>query len=184
MRGNSLGRAGQVVDPDDISHAWAYTPDREKRQLLCRLDPNEFIEPYTNADDAREAIAEKRREQAVMHKAARASAQRTKTMCKRMAEHAREKRTELMATGTDDKHPQPRIQVVQTGFVGVSKSSRSGFETRPYRPPDVGDVEQLFDSEERIGPVGDADSDVQDMEALHIDDDVDHEHEEGLDALA
>ncbi len=164
-----------AADGHDLSHAYAYTPDRERRQLIGRLEPNDFIEPLASTDDAREAIAEKRREQAVMHKAARASANRTKRMSQRMNEHARMKRTELLATGTDDKHPAPRIVPVHTGFEGLSKPARIDFETQ-----DAGDVEQLFDGEEKLGPIDDADDDG--MDGLCIDSGAE-ETDEGLDGL-
>jgi hypothetical protein len=48
-----------AANAEDVSCAWAYTPDRERRKLIARLEPNEFIEPYSCADDAREAVAEK-----------------------------------------------------------------------------------------------------------------------------
>ncbi len=51
-----------AADGNDLSHAYAYSPDRERRQLIARLESNEFIEPLASTDDAREAIAEKRRE--------------------------------------------------------------------------------------------------------------------------
>lgn len=132
------------LDPEDISHAWAFTPDRGRHQLIACLEPNQFIEPYTNADDAREAIAEKMRERSVMHKAARSAARRTKTACQRINEHTRAKRAELMATGTDDHHPQPRIVPVQTGFEGASIPDRNDLETVSYRPPESGDLDEMF----------------------------------------
>ena len=61
-----------AVDPQDVSHCWAFTPDRARRQLIARLEPNERIEPHTCTDDAREAIAAVKREQALLHKARRA----------------------------------------------------------------------------------------------------------------
>lgn len=136
-----------AVDPDDVSHCWVFTPDREKRRLLARLDPNEFIEPHTCADDAREAIAQKRREQSVMQKAQRAYANKTKTAVQRINEHARAKHSELLATGTDDSKPQPHIVPVRTGLEGVSKSVRKGFESGSYRPRNARDVEELLDDE-------------------------------------
>lgn len=170
------------VDAADVSRAWAYTPDRERRQLIAGLEPNEYIEPYTCADDAREAIADKKREQSVMHKAARASASRTKSMCRRMNEHNRLRRGELLATGTDDKHRQPRIVPVNTGFEGISKTSRKSFEPESNRPVDSGEIEDLFEGDEKLGPVDDGDDDG--MEDLFVGDVDDGEPDDnGLDDL-
>ncbi|MGB2986548.1 MAG: hypothetical protein WBE26_11775 [Phycisphaerae bacterium] len=169
-----------ALNPEDISVAWAMTPDRQRRKLIARLDPNEWIEPYTCADDAREAIAEKKREQSVMHKAQRSAARRTKTMSARLQEHTRAKRTELLATGTDDARSQPRIIPVQTGLEGVSRPARSGFDSPTYRPVDSGDLEELFDDAPSVIP-DDADDDG--MEDLFRADGDEQEPDEGLEGL-
>ncbi len=171
------------LDSNDLSHVWAYTPDEGRHKIIARLEPNERIEPYTCADDAREAIADKKREQAIMHKASRSYANRTKTVAQRASEHARAKRGELMATGTEGGHPAPRIVPVHTGFESVSNASRSTFETPAFRPEDVGDIEDLFDGPERLGVVDDG-YDEEDMEDLFGDEPaIDTEPDEGLDEL-
>ena len=170
------------LDSNDLSHVWAYTPDRERRTIIARLEANERIEPYTCADDAREAIADKKREQSIMHKASRAYAQRTKTVAQRASEHARAKRGELMATGTDDGHFEPRIVPVFTGFESVSKAARSDFETKPSRPEDEGDLDDLFDGPERLGVVDDG-FDEEGMEDLFVDEPTIDAEPEGLEEL-
>ena len=171
------------LDENDISHVWAYTPDRERRKVIARLEPNETIEPYTCSDDAREAIADKKREQSVMHKAARSYAHRTKTVAQRASEHARAKRRELMATGTEGGHSQPTIVPVRTGFESVSNASRSTFETPAFRPQDVGDMDDMFDGPEVLGAVDGGDDD-RDMDDLFIGEPtIDTDPDEGLDGL-
>lgn len=171
-----------AVDGQDVSKAYAYTPDRERRQLIGRLEPNEFIEPFTNSDTVREAIAEKKREQSVMHKAARASASRTKTACQRMNEHTRRHRAELLATGTDDRRATtPAIVPVATGFESVSKADRSAFDRDADRLEEPGDIEQLFDGDETIG-LADGPDDEEVMDDLYDDSEAD-EADEGLDGL-
>ncbi len=166
-----------ALDPDDVSHCWAFTPDRQKRQLIGRLDSNESIAPYTSADDAREAIAEIKREQSVMHKARRAQARRTLRMAERMREHSQAKRAELMRTGTDDIDVQPTIVPVRTGFEGVSKPARSTFETT-CRPWDDGDVSDLFDDTPSEAVVDD-DEGMEDL----FGDDPGEDSDDGLDGL-
>ena len=117
-----------ALNPQDISVAWALTPDRDKRTLIGRLEPNQFIEPRTTADDARDVIAESMRERSIMHKARRAAPHRIKTVSARLAEHARAKRSALMATGTDDAVAAPAIVPVRTGFDVAAIPERTAYE--------------------------------------------------------
>jgi hypothetical protein len=171
-----------AVDPDDIGQCWAFTPERDKRRLIDRLEANERVAPYTTADDAREAIAEIKRDQSVMHKARRSAARRTRTAVQRINQHSRAKRAELLATGTDDVVPQPRIIPVRTGFEGVSKPSRTRFETGPYRPVDSGDLDDLFDEDETFGVVDKGD-DWGGMEDLFDDEPDGEASDDGLEGL-
>ncbi|HUU83683.1 MAG TPA: hypothetical protein VM243_09285, partial [Phycisphaerae bacterium] len=133
-----IGRQVLVaLDPQDISVAWALTPDRDKRTLIGRLEPNQFIAPHTTADDAREVIAESMRERSVMHKARRAAPHRIKTVSARLAEHARAKRAALMATGTDDAVAAPAIVPVRTNFDVASIPDRTTFEPARRAHSDV-----------------------------------------------
>lgn len=171
-----------MVDPDDISHCWAFTPDRDKRRPIGRLEANERIAPATCADDAREAIAEQMRERSVMHKARRTSAKHTRTMAQRMNEHGRAQLEERRRTGTDDRDEgAPRIVPVPTGFEGASSLDRSGFDNEPYERPDVGEAEDLFDDDPIV-----ADMDEQSEEDRDVlfDDNVPKDGEEdGLDSI-
>jgi hypothetical protein len=171
-----------AVDPDDIGQCWAFTPDRGKYRMIGRLEPNQRIEPYTTADDAREAIATIKREQSIMHKAARSAARRTRTAVARINEHSRAKRVELLATGTDDAVAQPRIVPVRTGFEGVSKPVRMGFDRVVDRPVEVDDFDCLFDGEETIG-AADGPDDDWDMEDLFEHQPAEDTPDEGLEGL-
>jgi len=171
-----------ALDPDDIGQCWVFTPDREKRRLIARLEANERIEPYTTADDAREAIAEIKREQSIMHKAARSAPHRTRTAVQRINQHSRAKRAALLATGTDDAVAQPRIVPVHTGFEGISKPSRTRFETGSYRPVDSGELDDLFDKDETFGVADEAD-DWAGMEDLFIDDDAEDTPDDGFEGF-
>lgn len=130
-----------AVDNEDVSQAWALTPDRKKRELIDRLDPNERIEPYTTADDAREAIAEMKRDQIVMHKAQRCAAKRTRSATQAINRHTRAQRIKLMATGTDGRANNARIMPVLTGFDGASMPDRR----ENVRPPSEYDDISLDD---------------------------------------
>ncbi len=134
-----------VLDPDDISRVWAYTPDREKRKPIACLAANQRIAPNTCADDAREAIAETMRDRKAMHAARRSSARRTRTQVQRINEHSRAVLAELRKTGTDGTDHTPTIVPVQTGFEGGSKLDRRAFEVADYEPSDPCEIEDLFD---------------------------------------
>ena len=93
------------------------------------------------------------------------------------------KRAELLATGTDDAHAQPRIIPVRTGLEGVSRPGRDGLEVETYCPVDSGDLEDLFADDETPG-VGIDVPESDDLECLFKDDDpVEGEPDEGLDWL-
>jgi hypothetical protein len=152
------------LNPDDISHVWAFTPDT--RKPIARLNANKRIAPNTCADDAREAIAERMRERSVMHAARRSSARRTRTQVERINEHSRATRQELRATGTTATDHNPTIVPVQTGFEGVSRPVQSGFDAESYCPADPGDLEDLF-ADDRVQ---DAEpDDDESMEVLFVD---------------
>ena len=125
-----------AMDINDISLCWAL--DVDKRTMIARLEANEYVEPFTNADDARESLAETKREQAVMHKARRLAPGQTRSACQRMRRYRRERLGELRATGTDDHTAtvSPTIVPVSTGFERISKpvqtaSARPAENARP-----------------------------------------------------
>ena len=129
-----------AMDINDISQCWALDPDQ--RTLITRLEANEYVAPYTSADDAREAIAETKREQSVMHKAQRAAPRQMRTATQRMRHFRQERLAELKATGTDDHTASPpAIVPVPTGFESVSKPFQSRFEPVDL---DTGDALQRF----------------------------------------
>jgi hypothetical protein len=156
-----------LLNPDDISHCWAFTPDRRP---IGRLEANRQIAPGACADDAREAIAERMRERSVMHQAGRSSAKRTRTMAQRINEHSRAVHAEQRATGTDAADARPNILPVETGFEGGSKPDRSAADTVRYAPWDPADLEQLIPEDDPYANIDVADIDVsQDMDVLFDD---------------
>jgi len=139
-----------AVNPDDVSHCWAYTTDR--KPIGC-LESNRRIHPLTNADDVREAIAEQLRERNVMHQAGRSSARRMVTAEQRAGEHRRARMEELRKTGTCDAKGSATIVPVQTGFVGVSRASRTLSEPlcddpRPWHEQ----LQDLLEDEPEVKP--------------------------------
>ncbi len=104
-----------ALDTGDTSVCWALSVDKKK--IIARLEPNFTIPAGTTADDLREVIGEKLRDQSVMHKASRTAARRTMTTTQRIRELKREQLAELPKTGTDN---QPIIRPVQTGVEGLS----------------------------------------------------------------
>jgi len=167
-----------LLNPDDISHVWAFTPDT--RKPIARLDANRRIAPNTCADDAREAIAERMRERKVMHAAKRSSARRTKTQVDRINEHSRAMLHELRATGTTAVDHSPVIVPVQTGFEGVSRPGRGPFDIEDYCPADPGELEDLFEADR----VQDAEPDGDEgMEDLFVDETITDDPGDDLEGL-
>ena len=171
-----------AMDPLEVSHCYAFTPDRDKRRLIGRLDCNVSVPPYSTADDVREVIADKMRERSVMHKAGRSAARRTMTLSTRLREQTRTKRQELLATGTDDVGVTPRIVPVATGFEGVSRPDRTHVENVPSGTDWADGIDDLLDDEAPTLSVAPFDS--AGMEDLFDDDEPgDGQAGEGLDGL-
>ncbi len=147
-----------VLNPDDISHCWAFTANRDKRRPIGRLMANRKIAPNTCVDDAREAIAEQLRERKVMRQAERSSAKRTITAEQRMSESGLAVAEELRRTGTDSADHSPSIVPVQTSFEGVSNVLRLPVEPE-YTPRDPSELDDLFDDEVKTEPDIDDDMD-------------------------
>lgn len=141
---------------------FAWTADGDKRKPIGRLEANERIDASATGEDVREKIAEVKRDQAIMHKATRAAAKRTRTAVQRVNEEQRAKRVELLATGTDDHRPD--IHIVQTGFEGVSRAVRGGFDSASYTPPEL-DTDDLFgpESNDDDGSAVDGSADLDDL---------------------
>jgi hypothetical protein len=127
------------IDNQDVSCAYAFDTGERKdslsrRRYLGKLVPNERIPYGSTADDVRTAIADKRREQGAIKKAARLQVNRFKTSSQRLREHQRERLTALRATGTLDSVPSslrpsvPSIIPVPTGLEGVSTALRARHE--------------------------------------------------------
>ena len=148
-----------MLDPAHLAECWALDP--KARRLIARLEPNERMHPCATGQAARETIAEIKRDQSVMHKAARSAANRTRTMIDRMNRNQTAELAERRATGTDDATPAAAIVPVRTGFEGVSRSSRPAFDPAAYCSVD--DVGDLFAP---APPLTDQDDDDDDLSAL------------------
>jgi hypothetical protein len=157
--GRFVGRDILVaVDPANLADAWAFELDT--RKLLFPLRPEAPVAHGATDDDAREAIAESRRAQAMAKKVARASASRTRTMVERINESSRRKRAVMKATGTDDhRATEAAIVPVRTGFEGVSTPSRRAFDAAPIPDLDDEDFEALLPPEPTEAAVASDDDD-------------------------
>ena len=150
-----------TVDPADLSCCYAWTADPGKRTFIARLETNQRIPPHTAIDDAREVIAGKKREQSIMGKASRTARRRHVTFGQRLQEHTRERRKELLATGTDGKVSETcSIVPVRTGFEGASKPVQNVY--KPLEPPDLSMDD--FDDEPSPEDVPDDDFDMSDFD--------------------
>lgn len=110
-----------TIDPNHLDSCYAFTPDRDNRRFIGRLDANKRISPTATVADLREASAEVGRRRKIMHKAVRESAARTRTAVQEMAAQRRQRVAELRKTGTDDITALPSIVPVRTGFESTSK---------------------------------------------------------------
>lgn len=117
------------LDANDVSVAWAICP--KTRKLIGRMEANQRIHPNSSADDVREAIAESMRDRAVMHKASRTAARRTRTATQYINQHHRDRLAELQATGTDAADSAPNVIPVPTGFEQASMAARTAVEPPP-----------------------------------------------------
>ena len=119
-----------TIDPNDPSCCYAFTPDREKRRFLTRLESNEKMSPMATSDDVREGQAAVGRRRKDLHKADRESHKRTRTAVQEMNAKQRERLTELRATGTTDHKPKANLVPVQIGFELASNAIQK------MQPPD------------------------------------------------
>ncbi|MCK4660185.1 MAG: DDE-type integrase/transposase/recombinase [Phycisphaerae bacterium] len=128
-----------AVDSSDVSYALVYTPERAKRQLICRAEANERISPCATANDMREAQAAINRARRDAKRARASAAATMKTTARIASEAAAHRRKELLATGTDNAtsgtgvspvngktsstgvSPTTPIAIIQTGFEAASK---------------------------------------------------------------
>jgi len=133
-----------AADPDHRAVVWALTPDRDRRQLIARLDANEYVHPLATGEEHREAIATEKRRQAAAAKAGLRAPR--KQVVAAMNAHVARRHAALRATGTDGRQgvrdqgikgsgpyslnpsiPQslPDVVPVRTGFESVSMPSRN-----------------------------------------------------------
>ena len=123
-----------LVRVDPVKPQFAYAIDADTKRFIAKLDPDQAIHPCANTDDVREAIADVKRDQSIMHKARRSSARRTRTMVQRVNEQKRALETRQLATGTDAVSGS--IVVHRTGFEEASRQLRSTVESRVPGPYD------------------------------------------------
>ena len=129
-----------AVDPEDVSQAVVFTPDR---QLLTVVPMNDRIAPFgADAQQLRDAIRTVRRARGDRKKAMQTAAVRMRTPQDILREHqANEIR------GADDGPPPPgdgaTFIPVQTGFESASKAvetHRRNVKVQPWQPRGLADV--------------------------------------------
>ena len=128
-----------AVDPADVSKAIVFTPDRQRRKLICVAPANERISPDACSENAlREAMAKITRARRDHKRAARSAHTRIRTAAQVARETARSRQAELLrATGTDDHHPDANLRVLETGFEEAAKQAQhrnGGAAVRSTRP--------------------------------------------------
>ena len=140
-----------TLDPDDVSYCAAWTPDRENRRFIARLQCNERVSPLATVDDLRTANATVNRRRKVYRQADREAPGRMRNAAAELRVQQRAKLAELRATGTDDHRP--NVTVVQTAFDGTSKSIRTAIETVPtdHGPRDLSAVASALGFNFRAG---------------------------------
>jgi len=172
------------IDPTCLDHCYAFTPERDSRRLIGRLEANKRISPMASVDELREANAAVGRRRKRMHQAHRDAARRTRTAAEELAAQRRRRAAELRATGTDDAQATPNIAVVRTGFEAVSIPDRTTFKPGPSEYDDV-DVDALDftahrcdEPEEQLADDPDdpyADIDVDTLNLSHGDSETDQD---------
>jgi len=133
-----------LVSVDPVKPQHAYAIDADTKRFIATLEPDERIHPDATTDDVREAIAEDKRDQSIMHKARRSSARRTRTMVQRINEQKRALESERKATGTHGPIGPSITQI--TGFEGASKAIRSTVEPPVPGPYDHISLDDLIAS--------------------------------------
>jgi transposase InsO family protein len=144
-----------TLDPADVSCCYAYTPARENRLLIGRLQANEKLPSDTPIEQLREAQAALGRRRKTFHRAAAESHRRHRNAAQEISAYQAAKRQQLLATGTDDARPLPVIAPVRTGFEGISVPVRGGFATpipTPYDAVDFDDLDTATDDADAPDP--------------------------------
>jgi len=122
-----------TCDPDDLTCAFAFTADRERRRFIARLECNERFAPNASAEEVREAVRAVEGRRKMGRQAQRTAAKRRRTVAQELTAQRREQVAEIRATGTDDVVPTPPITPVRTGFEGASKDVRKAAATASTR---------------------------------------------------
>lgn len=112
-----------LISVDPVKPQLCYAIDPDTNRMIGQLEPDRAINPSATTDDVREAIAEVKRDQSIMHKARRSSVRRTRTMADVVNESMRAESCARRSTGTEDATAS--IAVVQTGFEAASKQVRA-----------------------------------------------------------
>ena len=126
-----------AVDASDVSRAVIFTPNRDKRQLICIAPANRRYSPNTTVNEIREAHAEINRARRDAKRARASAATRMKDVARVSREHREQRHHELRATGTDDQRPGGPIRVALTGLEEVSSQLHGATpieHTEPDRP--------------------------------------------------
>lgn len=111
-----------TIDPGDLSHCFAWTPQHDNRRFIARLESNRRISPLATVDELREANATIQRRRKIGRQADREAPARTRSVAQELTAQRRDRLAELRATGTEGENHRPNITPVRTAFGGVSKS--------------------------------------------------------------
>ena len=127
-----------TLDPDDVSYCVAWTPDKDNRRFIARLECNDRVSPLATVDDLRTANASVNRRRKLYRQADRQAPSRMRNAAAELRANQRAKLAELRATGTDGRPRVVNVEPVRTGFEGASKSVRTSAVDRSGR--DLSDV--------------------------------------------
>lgn len=106
-----------TIDLNKPHCCYAFTPDRDNRRFIGKLDCNKRLSPMATAEELGEAHAVVERRRKVMRKARRESPAQMRTAAEELAAKRRERVAELRATGTENVSAQVTIAPVRTGEV-------------------------------------------------------------------
>jgi len=169
-----------AVDAADLSQARIFTPDRDKRQLICTAPANESVSPTADVDVVRRAIRRKQAATREHRKAAASARDRLLSVAQLARDEERHQAAELRATGTDDHQPDAPLRPVRTGFEQAAGSLPVSASFARSPGDDRLDLNNYLEPEDNAGPSespseddGDWDDQVDDSET-----ELDHDDEE------
>ena len=114
-----------TLDPAHCEYCYAYTPERENRRFIARLDCNKRLPVDTSVEELREAIRSVKSRNKHVAEAQREAGKRMRTAGQEVAALRTEQLEEVRKTGTYDASARPAIIPVRTGFEGTAKAIRA-----------------------------------------------------------